>query len=326
MLDSNPPPELGDISMAAPVQSPSIYLALPPAPSQDQKENRNLEDMKTMPSKPLDAYQIPAEHQGPPLLPLEISDIPQLLACFDPLGQEEQPGCESAGLGKNSLSLMVQGTLENEIESNDGFADIATLVEDIHLPLVLNSLDGFDHSKGPKMIKTKDTRAISLNEVQKQSSVITAPSDQARKNKREASELINGDPMAKIQPENPDCMFEGEVAVSNAAASDRAPENRAKNSNKPQKAAPSRTSKSKSHGQEKSKRTKENNPKKTEESKQSGNKVKVEEKPNIPKMKRKKNQPKPTGADPRDLQTAPKLPRYAYAGVCAGFSCPGEEE
>ncbi|XP_036191407.1 uncharacterized protein C2orf78-like [Myotis myotis] len=293
MLDSNPPPELGDISMAAPVQSPSIYLALPPAPSQEQKENRNLEDMETMLSKPLDAYQIPTENQDPPLLPLEIPAIPQLLACFDPLGQEEQPGCENAGLGKNSLTLKDQGTLENGTESNDGFADIATLVEDIHLPVVLNSLDELDQSQGPKVIQTKDTRAINLNKVQK-TSVINAPSDQAGKNKHEAPELINGDPIVKIQPESPDGMFVGELAVSNAAASDRAPENRAKNSNKPQKAAPSRTSKTKSHGQERAKRTRENNPKKTEERKQSGNKVKAEEKPNIPKMKRKKYHPELT--------------------------------
>nr|KAF6307647.1 hypothetical protein mMyoMyo1_001834 [Myotis myotis] len=279
MLDSNPPPELGDISMAAPVQSPSIYLALPPAPSQEQKENRNLEDMETMLSKPLDAYQIPTENQDPPLLPLEIPAIPQLLACFDPLGQEEQPGCENAGLGKNSLTLKDQGTLENGTESNDGFADIATLVEDIHLPVVLNSLDELDQSQGPKVQKT---------------SVTNAPSDQAGKNKHEAPELINGDPIVKIQPESPDGMLVGELAVSNAAASDRAPENRAKNSNKPQKAAPSRTSKTKSHGQERAKRTRENNPKKTEERKQSGNKVKAEEKPNIPKMKRKKYHPELT--------------------------------
>uniref|UniRef100_G1NTL5 DUF4629 domain-containing protein n=1 Tax=Myotis lucifugus TaxID=59463 RepID=G1NTL5_MYOLU len=267
ILDSNPPPELGDISMAAPVHSPSIYLALPPAPSQEQKGNRNLEDMKT----------IPTENQEPPLLPLEIPDIPQLLACFDPLGQEEQPGWENAGLGKNSLSLKDQGTLENGTESNDGFADIATLVEDIQLPVVLNSLDELDQSKGSK-----------------KTSVINAPSDQDRKNKHKASELISGAPIVKIQPENPDGMLVGEVAVSNAAASDRAPENRAKNSNKLQKAAPSRTSKTKSHGQEKAKRTRENNPKKTGESKQSGNKVKAEEKPNIPKMKRKKYHPELT--------------------------------
>nr|KAF6328572.1 hypothetical protein mPipKuh1_001821 [Pipistrellus kuhlii] len=291
ILDSNPSPELGDISMAAPVQSPSIYLALPPAPSQEQKENRNLEDITTMLSKPLDAYQIPTENQDPPLLPLEIPNIPQLLACIDPLGQEEQPGYANAGLGKSSLGLKDQATVEIGIESNDGFADIATLVEDTHLPLLLNSLDELDQSKGPKVIKTKDGRAISLDEVQKQSSVINAPSDQARRNKHKASELISGEPMAKIQRESPDCMFVGEVAVSNAAANDRAPENRAKNSNKTQKTAPSRTSKTKSHGQEKSKRTKEYNARKTEENKQSGNNIKAEEKPTIPKMKRRKNQP-----------------------------------
>lgn len=295
ILESIPPPELGDIAMAAPVQSPSIFLALPPAPSQETKENRNLDDIKTMLSKPLDAYQIPTENQDPPLLPLEIPDIHQLLACIDPPGQEEQPGCENAGLGKKSLSLKGQGTLENGTESNDGFADIATLVKDIQLPQVLNSLDDLDQSKGPKVIKTKDTRPIQWNEVQKESSGIKAPSDQTGKNKHKASEPITGAPKAKIKPESPDCMFLGEVAVCNAAASDRAPENTAKLSNsKPQKAAPSKISKTKSHGQEKTRRTKENNSKKAGESKQSGNKTKAEEKPTIPKMKRKKNQPELT--------------------------------
>lgn len=90
ILESNPPLELGDVSRIAPVQSASNLLALPPAPSQEQTENKNLDDMKTKFSKPLDdAYQIPIENQDPPLVPLEISDIHELLASIDPLSQEE---------------------------------------------------------------------------------------------------------------------------------------------------------------------------------------------------------------------------------------------
>uniref|UniRef100_A0A8C7A1N4 Chromosome 2 open reading frame 78 n=1 Tax=Neovison vison TaxID=452646 RepID=A0A8C7A1N4_NEOVI len=273
ILESNPPPELGDISMIAPVQSSKNVLALPPAPSQEQTENKNLDDIKTKLSKPLDVYQIPIENQDPPLLPLEIPDIHQLLACIDPLGQEEKPVSENTNLGKNALGLEDQVTLENGIESSSGFADIATLVEDIHLPQFFNSL--------------KD-----LDDVQEKSSAIKAPSDHVRKNKHKATEPINDAPKTKIQAKNPECLLGEEVIICNVADGDRAPVNRAKHPNsKSQKAASSRTSKTKSHGQEKTKRTRENNPKKAEESKQSGNKVKAEEKPTIPKGKRKKNQP-----------------------------------
>lgn len=292
ILESNPPPELGDISMIAPIQSSSNVLALPPAPSQEQIENKNLDDIKTKLSKPLDAFQIPLENQDSPLLPLEIPDIHQLLACIDPLGQEEQPGSENTDLGKNTLSLEDQATLENGIESSGGFADIATLVEDIHLPQLFNSLKDLDQSKGPKVIKAKDTRVTKLNQVQEKSSVIKAPSDQVRKNKHKATEPINSAPKTKIQAKNPECLLGGEVIICSAADSDRPPANTAKHPNsKSQKAASSRNSKTKSHGQEKTKRTREKKPKKAEESKQSGNKVKAEEKPTIPKMKRKKNQP-----------------------------------
>uniref|UniRef100_A0A8C9CID9 DUF4629 domain-containing protein n=1 Tax=Phocoena sinus TaxID=42100 RepID=A0A8C9CID9_PHOSS len=163
ILESNPPPELGDISGTAPVQSASSLLALPPATSQGQIQSKHLEDIKTNLSKPPDAYQIPRENQEPPLLPLEIPDIHQLLAFTDALSQVEQPRSENADLEKNSLSLEDLETPENGMESSSGFADITTLAEDIHRPQLYNSLKDLDQSKGPNMIKV--------------------PSDQTRKNK-----------------------------------------------------------------------------------------------------------------------------------------------
>ena len=55
ILKSNPTPELGDISVTAPIQSASRLLALPPAPSQGQIESKNVDDTKTKLSKILDA-------------------------------------------------------------------------------------------------------------------------------------------------------------------------------------------------------------------------------------------------------------------------------
>uniref|UniRef100_A0A8C9A304 DUF4629 domain-containing protein n=1 Tax=Prolemur simus TaxID=1328070 RepID=A0A8C9A304_PROSS len=267
ITESNPLSDFGDISIIAPVQSPSDYLALPLSSTQEQKENKNLDETNTELSKALDAYQIPIENQDPPLLPLEIPDIHQLLAGIDPFGQEVQPGSKTVSLQNNSLSTEQQETLESEIESGSSFSDISTLVKDIHLPHLFNSLEDLDQSKDPT--------------VQEKSSVIKAPSDQVRKNKHKASEPISGAPKAKILPKNPECLIGEEVIVLSAVA---------KHSNsKPQKAASSRSSKTKGHGQEKTKRTRENNSKKAEESKQSGNKVEAEDKPTILKMKRKKN-------------------------------------
>ncbi|XP_062934076.1 uncharacterized protein C2orf78-like, partial [Cynocephalus volans] len=266
-------------------------LGLQPS-SKEQAEHKNSDEMKTKVSKPLDDDQIPIENQDLPLLPLEIPDIHQILACIDPPGQKEPPGPDNASLGKNSLSLEDQGTLENGIEPSSGFQNTPKLVEDIHLPQLSNSLKYLDQSKDLTAIKAKDTRAIKMNQVQDKTSTITGPFNQVRKNRRKASEHMSGAPRAKSQPKNPECLLGEEVVVCSAAASDRAPVNAVKHpKSEPENGASSRMSKTKSHGQEKNKRSRENQSRKAEESKQPGNKVQAEGKPTIPRMKRKKNQP-----------------------------------
>uniref|UniRef100_F6VPJ6 DUF4629 domain-containing protein n=1 Tax=Equus caballus TaxID=9796 RepID=F6VPJ6_HORSE len=271
MLQSNPPPEPGDISLTAPLQtSKSNLLALSPAPKNWDEFNTNL-------SKPLDPNQIPIENQDPLLHPLEIPDILQLLACIDPLRQQERPGSGNADLGKSSLSLEGQGTLENGTEASGGFADIATLMEDGHLPQLFDPLKDLDQPQGPELIQISGRKAAS---------------DNSRKNKHQASEPLDGAPKAKIQPKDPECLSGAEGLICNSAASGRAPVNEAEHSNsKPQKAAPSRISTTKSHGQERTKSTRGNNSKKARESHQSGIQVKGEEKTSMQKMKWKKNQP-----------------------------------
>ncbi|XP_064226930.1 uncharacterized protein C2orf78-like [Aotus nancymaae] len=297
ILESNPSPDLGGISTIAPVQSPTNLLTLSPAPSQDKTEKKNLDEIKTKLSKPLDAYQFPTENQDPPLLPLEIPDSHQLLSCIDPLGQEEQPGSENTNLRKNSLSLEGQGILENGMESSSDPADITTLVEDTHLPSSFSSLQDLDQPKSPSAKKAKDPSAIKVNQVQEKSSVRKGHSDQVRKNKHKAAEPIQGAPKAKIQPKNPESLLDGEVTVPGATASDGASVNKSKHSsnkrhkphNKPH--ASSRSSTTKRRGQEKTKRSRENSSKKAEDSEESGTKVKVEDKQAIPNMERKKHQP-----------------------------------
>jgi hypothetical protein len=267
-------------------------LALPPASNQEQVLNENLAEIKTQLSKPLDAYQIPNNNHELSLLPLEIPDIHKLLVCINPLGQEEKPHFENANLGKNSLSLENQGTFENRIKSTKDLADIATFVEDIYLPPILNSFTNLNQSIVSTVIKAKDSEDIKGNQAQEKSSVIKGPTDQTRKKKNGSSELTDGTPVAKIQRQNSECLLEGEVVVCSAASSDRAPVNTTKHSHiKPPKAASSKASKAKDYGQKKTKKTRENNSKKAEDSKKTGNNVKSEEKATITKMKQKRNQP-----------------------------------
>nr|KAF6362594.1 hypothetical protein mPipKuh1_001820 [Pipistrellus kuhlii] len=290
VLENYPPPQSGDIAMASLVQSPGNLLALPPAPRQEQKENKNVENTKTTLSKHLNGCQIPREIQASPLLHLELADIPQVLAYIDPIDQEKQPGGDNSGLRKKRLSHKDQGAPENGTESNDSFADIATLVKGIQLPQVLTPLDDLDQPQDSTVIKTKTTRGLKLHEVQKKSSVGKARTDAGWNIKHKASEPITDASKAKIKPESPDCVFLGEVVLCNAAADGRASGNMAKHSNsKPQKAALSKTNKIKSPGQENTKRNKENYSKRAEERKQSANKVKRQEKSAIPKMKRGKS-------------------------------------
>ncbi|KAM4804012.1 LOW QUALITY PROTEIN: uncharacterized protein C2orf78-like [Urocitellus parryii] len=289
IIEKNSQTELGDISTITPVQS--YFLALPPNQSQEQTEIKNLCEINTMLSEPLNTYQIAMENQDPPLLPLDIPEIHQLLASIGPLDQEEKPHSENIHLERNSLSLEDQGTLENGIEFSSGFADLTALLGDIQLPELFSSFKDIDQPESPTITKSNDTRAIMVNQGQEITSAIKSPSDPVRNKKHKASESPHGTPQAKMQLRDLEGALGGEVAHRDTDSS-RANVHTAKHSNsKAQEAASSRNSKAKGHGQEKTKRTREKNSKKAEERKQPGNKVKAEEKPNVPKMKRKRNQP-----------------------------------
>ncbi|KAI5186815.1 hypothetical protein MUG91_G335n1 [Manis pentadactyla] len=215
-LESNPPPEVGGISVTASVQSSGNPLALPPAKNEELTENNNLEDSKNKLLKPLDASQIPVENQDDVLLPIHISDIHHLQACTDTLNREKQPCSENTDLGKNRLSLEDQSTLGNKNELSSSFANVAAQVGDSHLPQFFSSLKNLIQSKGPKVIIIQDTRATELNQVQERSCAKKRSFGQARKNKHEASEPLSGAPEAP----------EGDVSICNLADGDEAPVNK----------------------------------------------------------------------------------------------------
>ncbi|XP_006881059.1 PREDICTED: uncharacterized protein C2orf78 homolog [Elephantulus edwardii] len=285
ILESNRSTKLEDNPVTAPCESSSNLLALPPAPRQEQTENQDLEEVQNKLLEPPDVYQVPIKNQDAPLVPLETPDVHHLLACLDTFNHEGQTGSESIDVTKDRFTLNDQETLENEIGSGSGFADLTKLVEDIHVRQLFNSMEDLHQPKDLKVIKAKEIKAIQVNQVQETSSLIMSSSDQVRESKHEASEPISGSSKSKIEAKIP----EKEVIACNPEGGYQAPTNTNKCPNiKPlDQAALSRISKKKSQGQEKMKRTRKNTSKKAGGSEQSV----PEEKPSIPKSKRKKNQP-----------------------------------
>ncbi|XP_021512867.1 uncharacterized protein C2orf78 homolog [Meriones unguiculatus] len=279
----------GDRSLTAPIHSPSDFLALPPAPSLEQADNRNLDETKAELSMSLDAYEDTKENQDTSLLPLAHPDMQQPLQCTDMGSLRQKPASDNTSMGGSSLGLEEQGTLESLMMSTIDFADINTLVADIHLPQLFNSLTDLEQFPDPSATESKVSTVIWRDQVQDISSIISEPSDQVRKKDHEASELLDGAPQAKIQHWD---LVEGEgSAVGSAGASDRAIDNMAKHlEGKAEKAAP-RPSRARGLEQDKTKWSRENSSKKTEGPKQSRNRVKAEEQPTIPKTKRKRNPP-----------------------------------
>ncbi|KAI5168364.1 hypothetical protein MUG91_G431n3 [Manis pentadactyla] len=151
---------LGDFTETVTDQNTAMSMGAQYDKNKEQKENNDLEDTKTNLSKPLDASQKPTENQDGALLPLQIPDIHQLLACMDPVGQEKQPGPGNTHLGKTSLSLEGQRTLGHETQSSSSFTNVAAVVGDSHLLQLFSAFKDLDQFTGPEVIEAKSTRAI----------------------------------------------------------------------------------------------------------------------------------------------------------------------
>ncbi|XP_006997847.1 uncharacterized protein C2orf78 homolog [Peromyscus maniculatus bairdii] len=278
------PPVIGDRSLTAPIDSSSEFLPLPSAPSLEQTENNDLDLMTDDLSTSLDAYEGIKENQDPSLLPLAHANMQQALNYTDSGGLRQKLSPDNATLGSSSLDQ--DEPAEHVMGSSMDFADMTTLVADIHLPQLFNSLTELNLFQDPTATQSKNIR---MDQAQESSSTISVPMDQVRKNGQKASEMLDGSPQARIQLQD---LVEGEEAVGSAGSSEGAIDNMPKHlESKAQKVTASRPSRARAQGQDKTKRSRENNCKKTEELKQSRNRVKAEEKTTMPKNKRKRNPP-----------------------------------
>ncbi|XP_005376951.1 PREDICTED: uncharacterized protein C2orf78-like isoform X2 [Chinchilla lanigera] len=278
LLDRSPSTEVGDISKRASLQTSTHLLALDT--TQEQPEKQNPDEMRSKHARLLDAHHILAGNQDLPLLTLATHGPLQLMPSGDPPSQEKS-GSEDALWSKCHLSLQDPGNLDKGSKCSPGWADVAVLVEDIHLPQIFHPLEDLDQCNHPTAIKAGDTRVIKVNKVQGNSGIPKGPSPQVRKNKYKTFRPITEAPEAKVRLKDPESLVRGEELICSGAASDRASMDMAKSRNsKPLSVAASRNSQAKGCGQARAKRIRENK----------SNKLKEEGKPIIHCMKRKRNQ------------------------------------
>ncbi|XP_052616291.1 uncharacterized protein C2orf78 homolog [Peromyscus californicus insignis] len=277
------PPVHGDWSLTAPMHSFLEYLPLPLAPSLEQTENNDLDLMTADLSTPLDAYEGIKENQDSPLLPLAHANMRQALDYTDSGSLKQKLSPDNATLGSSSLGQDEPGVLQSVMDSSMDFADMTTLVADIHLPRLFHSITEMNPFQDPTATQSKDTRR---DQAQESSSIISVPVDQVRKNVQKSSEMLDVSPQARIQLQD---WVKGEEAVGSAGTSEGAIDNMPKHlEGKAQIATPSMPSRARAQGQDKTKRTRVNNSKKTEELKKSRNSVKEEENTTKPKNQRKR--------------------------------------
>ncbi|XP_052616298.1 uncharacterized protein C2orf78 homolog [Peromyscus californicus insignis] len=275
------PPVHGDWSLIAPIESPSEFLCLPPAPSLKQTENNDLDLMTADLSTPLDVYEGKKENQDSSHLPLAHANMQQALNYTDSGSLKPKLSPDNATLGSTSLGQDEHGMLLGAMGSSMDFADLTTLD---YLPRLFNSVTEMNQFQDPTATQSKDIRT---DQAQESSSIISVLVDQVKGQK--ASEMLDGSPQARIQLQD---LVEEEEDVGSDGSSEGAIDNMPKHlEGKAQKATPNMSNRARAQGQDKNKRTRENNSKKIEELKQSRNRVKEEENTTKPKKKWKRNPP-----------------------------------
>ncbi|KAL6057251.1 hypothetical protein STEG23_005713, partial [Scotinomys teguina] len=273
-------------SLPAPIHSPLEFLPLPPAPSLEQTDNNDLDRMTADLSTPLDAYEGIKENQDPSLLTLAHDNVQQALKYTDSESIRQKLSPDNATLGGSILGQNEPGELQSVMGSSLDLADMTTLVADVHLPQLLNSITEVNHFQDPTAMQSTDIRT---DQAQESASIISVPLEQVRNRDQRASEMLHGPPQARDHVQH---LVEKEKAGVSTATSEGAIDNMPKHLEaKAHKDTPSRPSRARAQGQDKTKKTRENNSKKTTELKQSRNRVKGEEQTTMAKNTRKRVPP-----------------------------------
>ena len=103
----------GDGPLTTSIPSHSEFLALPPAPSAEQTEIKNMHEMEVEHLMPRDAYEGTKENQDPSFLPFSHPDLQQPLHCTDTGRIRQTSASDNASLGGIHLGLEEKGTLDS---------------------------------------------------------------------------------------------------------------------------------------------------------------------------------------------------------------------
>ncbi|CAO2625699.1 Uncharacterized protein C2orf78 homolog [Lemmus lemmus] len=275
----------GDRSLIALMNSLSEFLALPPAPSLEKTQKNNADEMNAEQSIPLDYYEGTKYNQDASFLTLADPNIQQPLNYSDAGSLRQKLASHNATLGNSNLGLKEPEAQQSVMESSIDFADMTTLVADIHLPHLLNFITDLDQTEDLTTSQTKDSTGIRRDQAQSCTSTFIGLSEPGMKKEQKVSDVLPGAPQARTQHED---MLKEDDRETNEGAIDNM-NNHVEG--KSQISVPKRLSIARAQGQEKTKETREKNSQKTEELKPSRHRAKAEEKPAIPKTKRKRNPP-----------------------------------
>ncbi|XP_057617245.1 uncharacterized protein C2orf78 homolog [Chionomys nivalis] len=276
-------PANGDRLLIALMHSPSEFLTLLPAPSLEKTQKNSADEMNAEQSTPLDSYEGTESNQDALPLPLAHPGMQQPLNYSDAGILRQKQTSHNATLGNSSLGLEDTETLKSAMESSTDFADMTTLVADIHLPQLLNFNTGLDQMEDCTASQIKDSKDIKRDQAQSRTSIFIGRSELGIKKNQKVSDVLHGALQARNHHE--DMLKEDDPGTIKGAIDNMA------NQGKSQIFVPKRPSIARAQGKEKAKETREKNSKKTEELKPSRHRVKAEEKPAIPKTKRKRNPP-----------------------------------
>ncbi|XP_075808256.1 uncharacterized protein C2orf78 homolog [Microtus pennsylvanicus] len=274
-------PVSGNRSLTALMHSPSEFLALPPAPSLEKTQKNNADEMNAEQSTPLDSYEGTKCNQDASPLPSAHPGMQQPFNYSDVGSLRQKLASQNATLGNSGLGLEDPEALQNVMESSNDFTDMTTLVADIHLPQLLNSIPDLDQMEDHTASQTKDSKDIRRDQAQSRTSIFNGLSELGKKKSQKVSDVFHGALQARTHHE--DMLKEDDPGTIDNTANHV--------QSKSQIFVPKRPSVARAQGKEKAKETRENGSKKTQELKPSSHRVKAKEKPAIPKTKRKRNPP-----------------------------------
>ncbi|EGW14844.1 Uncharacterized protein C2orf78-like [Cricetulus griseus] len=242
-------------------------MTLTPAPSLEETGKNNMEEMTAEPWMPMKAFECIKDNQHATLSYLAQPGMQQPLKYTDDGSLRQKLASDDSTLGSTSFGLEEPGTLQSVMVSSIDFEDMTTLVSDIHLPQLLNSITDLIQLEDLTATQSTDFGVFRSDQAQESSSRSIFTFKEENKKDQKDSDLLHGVPQARIQCQ---ILLEGEDALGIATASEGAIDNMVKHlDGTAQKSAHSRPRISRTQGQDKTKKTRGKKNKKTRQLKSS---------------------------------------------------------